>query len=217
MSAARRVATVAAMILAVLAAPGSAQTRDLEVGVDRVLVSLRDAGITQREALAAGLQAAWDAEPEEEFRLLRGLGVTLRDAELASGWQNQPGRAAQFSPYDLEEWVTDVVRSWAKVRPREAFTWMFAVRSRFAFELPRRSCFERVTTDWARSSAEAAREAEAEALAIRDETLREEAIIGVVRGNILRGDPTGVGALLERITDEARRREIQALYSRYIR
>jgi hypothetical protein len=66
-------------------------------------------------------------------------------------------------------------------------------------------------------SAEAGRQAEAEALAIRDETLREEAVIGVIRGNILRGDPRRVGALSEYIVDPARRSEIEALYARYFR
>jgi hypothetical protein len=94
---------------------------------------------------------------------------------------------------------------------------MFTVRSRFDFALPRRSCFERVTTDWARMSPDAGREAETEALAIRDEALREEAVIGVIRGNVLRGDPSRVEALLEHVAHDARRREIQALYGRYIR
>jgi hypothetical protein len=61
------------------------------------------------------------------------------------------------------------------------------------------------------------RSSEAEAVAIRDAALREEAIIGVVRGNILRGDASRIGALLEHITDEARRTEIRALYVRYVR
>jgi hypothetical protein len=94
---------------------------------------------------------------------------------------------------------------------------MFAVRSQFAFELPTRSCFERVLTDWARVSPQAGRDAEAEALAIRDDRLREDAIIGVVRGNLLRGDASRVGALVTHITDESRRSEIQALYARSIR
>jgi hypothetical protein len=211
-------ANVVVLLLAVLAAkPGVAQTPALEADVEDVVDVLRAAGIADQAALAAALQAAWEAEAEEEFARLRRLGITLSDAEFASAWQNQPGRAAQFAPYGLEEWATDVVRSWAKVQPREAFSWMFAVRSRFAFELPSRSCFERVTTDWARVSPQAGREAEAEALAIRDERLRAEAIVGVVRGNILRGDASRVGGLLEHITDDARRSEIQALYARYIR
>jgi hypothetical protein len=206
------------MVLAVVAAkPAAAQTPALEADVVHLLEVLRASGVADREALVAALQAAWDAEPAEEFVRLRRLGVTLTDAEFASSWQNQPGRAALFAPYDLEEWTTDVVRSWAKVRPREAFTWMFAVRSRFAFDLPSRSCFERVVTDWARSSPQAGREAEVEALAIGDHALRKEAVIGVIRGNILRGDGGRVGALLEHVDDDARRREIQALYAGYIR
>ena len=206
------------MLLAVLVVkPAGAQTPTHQADVENVLGVLRASGIADRAALATQLQAAWESEPEEESARLRRLGITLNDVEFARAWQNQPGRAAQFSPYDLEEWATDVVRSWAKVRPREAFVWMLAVRSRFAFELPRRRCFERVLTDWARVSPKAGREAEAEAVAIRDDKLREEAIIGVVRGNILRGDSSRVPALLEHIADDARRREIQALYARYIR
>jgi len=214
----RRTANAGVMLLgALVASSAAAQTPALEADIAHVLEVLLASGVADREALVAALQAAWDAGPEQEYARLRRLGITLSDAELASAWQNQPGRAAQFAPYDLEAWTTDVVRSWAKVRPREAFTWMFAVRSRFAFELPTRSCFERVVTDWARSSPQAGREAEVEALALRDGRLREEAVIGVVRGNILRGDPSRVGALLEHIDDDVRRREIQALYARYIR
>jgi hypothetical protein len=205
------------LVIGLVVTPVAAQTPALQAAVEDVLGVLRDAGVPDRKALIAALQAAWDAEPEGEVARLRSLGITLSDTQFAGAWQNQAGRAAQFAPYDLEEWVTDVVRSWAKVHPREAFTWMFAVRSRFTFELPKRSCFERVVTDWARLSPQAGRDAEAEALAIRDDRLREEAIIGVVRGNILRGDASGVGALVEHITDESRRSEIQALHARYIR
>ena len=214
----RRAASATATVLALLVAkPGTAQTPALQADVEDVLEVLHASGVADREALSAALQAAWDAGPAEEFALLRRLGITLSDAEFARAWQNQPGRAAQFEPYDLEAWATDVVRSWAKVRPREAFTWMFAVRSEFAFALPTRSGFERVMTDWARVGPQAGREAETEALAIRDATLREEAIIGVVRGSILRGDGSRVGGLVEHITDEARRSEIRALYTRYVR
>jgi hypothetical protein len=57
----------------------------------------------------------------------------------------------------------------------------------------------------------------AEALAIREEGLREAAVIGVVRGNILRGDDRRVVALMEHVRDPERRREIEALYARYER
>jgi hypothetical protein len=219
MSAAKRRAagTVSTLLAALVATPTVAQTPTLRADVEAVVEVLRAAGVTDRATLAAALQTAWDAPPAEEFGRLRRLGVTLSDAELAGAWQNQAGRAAQFDPYDLEEWATDVVRGWAKVRPREAFTWTFAARSRFAFDLPRRHTFERAVTDWSRVGPQAGREAEAEAVAIRDATLREEAIIGVVRGNILRGDANRVAELLEHVTDEARRSEIRALYARYIR
>jgi hypothetical protein len=195
----------------------AAQTPGLAADVEKVLQTLASNGVTGLEQLLDALEAAWTAERDQEYALLRRLGVTATDAELDGAWQNQPGRTLQFAPYDIEEWTTDVVRSWARVHPREAFTWMFAMRSRFDLVLPRRSCFERVTTDWARDSPEGGRQAEAEALAIRDETLREEAVIGVIRGNILRGDPRRVEALSEHVTDPARRQEIQALYARYIR
>jgi hypothetical protein len=218
-SAAKRwtASAVSTLVAALVATPTAAQTPTLQADVDAVVEALRAAGVTDRATLAAALRAAWDAPPADEFAHLRRLGVTVSDAEFAGAWQNQAGRATQFDPYDLEEWVTDVVRGWAKVRPREAFTWTFAVRSRFAFDLPRRSAFERIVTDWARVGPQAGREAEAEAVAIRDAILREEAIIGVVRGNILRGDASRVGALFEHITDEARRSEIRALHARYIR
>ena len=219
MSAAKRCAAsaVSTLVTALVAMPTAAQTSTLQADIDAVVTALQTAGVTDRATLATALRAAWDAPPADEFANLRRLGVTVSDAEFAGAWQNQAGHATQFDPYDLEEWVTDVVRGWAKVRPRQAFTWTLAVRSRFAFDLPRRSAFERIVTDWARVGSQAAREAEAESVAIRDPILREEAIIGVVRGNILRGDASRVGALLEHITDEARRSEIRALYARYMR
>ena len=193
------------------------QSPELTADVDVVIATLASQGIVDRTGLLEALESAWAAERSDEHARLRRLGIALSDAELDGAWQNQGGRAAQFAPYDVEEWATDVLRSWAKVHPREAFTWTFAARSRLGFELPRRSCFERVTTDWARTSAEDGRAAEAEALAIHDETLREEAVIGVIRGNILRGDPRRVAALLEHVTRDDRRREIEALYQRYLR
>jgi hypothetical protein len=196
---------------------GAAQTPRLAAEAEAVVEALAQQGVGGPEALLEALRAARTAERAEEYALLRRLGVTSTDAELDAAWQNQAGRAAQFAPYDIEEWTTDVLRSWAKAHPRDAFTWLFAVRSAWGFSLPRRSCFERVVTDWARGSPAAAREATAEALAIRDEVLREEAVIGVIRGNILRGDARDVPALLEHVTHEPRRREIEALYARYIR
>jgi len=195
----------------------AAQTPRLAADSEGVVQTLASSGVTTRQALLDALQGARAAEREGEYALLRRLGITATDDEFDGAWQNQAGRAAQFAPYDSEEWVTDVLRSWAKLHPREAFTWMFTVRSRFELMLPRRSCFERITTDWARQSADAGREAEAEALAIRDEALREEAVIGVIRGNILRSDPRRVQALVDHVVDDARRREIQALYEQYIR
>jgi len=212
-----RAVLACALIGAASATAGLAQTSRLAADAEGVVQTLGSSGVTSRETLRDALDAAWRAEREDGYALLRRLGIALTDSEIDRGWQNQPGRAAQFAPYDVEEWATDVLRSWAKVRPREAFTWMFTVRSRFGFVLPRRSCFERITTDWARASADAGREAEAEALAIRDPALREEAVIGVIRGNILRSDPSRVEALLEHVADDTRRREIQALYARYIR
>jgi len=212
-----RAAVAVAVISGASVTAASAQTPRLAADVEGVVQALASSGVTSRETLLGALEAAWAAERADEYAALRRLGIALTDAELDRSWQNQAGRAAQFAPYDLEEWATDVLRSWAKVRPRAAFTWMFTVRSHLGFALPRRSCFERITTDWARTSPEAGGEAEAEALAIRDETLREEAVIGVVRGNILRGDPGRVETLLEHVADEAQRREIQALYERYIR
>jgi hypothetical protein len=208
---------VAMGLVAIWTTVAGAQTPELASDVEEVIQTLARAGVATRGDLVDALETAWVAERDEEYALLRGLGVTPTDAEFDAAWQNQPGRAPQFVPYDVEEWTTDVVRSWARVHPRAAFTWVFAVRSRHDLVLPRRSAFERVTTDWARMSAEAGREAEAEALAIRDETLREEAVIGVIRGNILRGDPRRVAGLLESVSDPARRGEIQALYERYIR
>ena len=213
----RAAVPAAVMVLVVGASAAAGQSPQLAADTDSVIGILASQGVTDRFGLVEALEGAWAADRSEEYARLRGLGVTLSDLELDGAWQNQPGRTAQFAPYDVEEWATDVLRSWAKVRPREAFTWMFAVRSRFGLELPRRSCFERITTDWARTSGEDGRAAEAEALAIQDATLREEAVIGVIRGNILRGDPRRVAALLEHVTRDDRRREIQALQRQYLR
>jgi hypothetical protein len=194
-----------------------AQTPELATEAQVVIETLRSEGVTDSRQLFAALESAWVADRVEEYVKLRRLDITPTDAEFDRAWQNQTGRAAQFAPYDIEEWATDVLRSWAKVHPRAAFTWLYAVRERFCFELPRRQAFERVTTDWARTSAEAGRESEAEVLAIRDPVLRETAVIGVIRGHILRRDPRRVAALMEHVTDDGRRREIQALYDAYSR
>jgi hypothetical protein len=220
MSAEMRCRTTLAWVVALgtsVATAGAAQTPELAAGASSVIESLASQGVTSRDGLVRALETAWAAEGVDEYALLRRLGITPTDAEFDEAWQNQAGRAAWFAPYDIEEWATDVLRSWAKVHPRDAFTWMFAVRDRFDFALPRRSAFERVITDWARTSAEAGLAAEAEALAIREEGLREEAVIGVVRGNILRGDDRRVVALMEHVRDPERRREIEALYARYVR
>ncbi len=74
-----------------------------------------------------------------------------------------------------------------------------------------------MTTDWSRARAQAGREAETEALAIIDPTLREESLVGVVRGNILRGDARRVNALIEELTSDQHRGEVRALYARYLR
>lgn len=209
--------TLVAPAMAALATGAVAQSPELAADAEVVIEALASQGVTSAERLFDALQTAWEAERKEEYALLRSLGITPTDAQFDGAWQNQPGRAAQFSPYDIEEWTTDVLRSWAKVDPRAAFTWLYAVRERFGIDLPRRQCFERVTTDWARTSAGSGREAEAEALAIQDPVLREAAVIGVIRGDILRGDPRRVPALMEHVTDLARRREIQGLYDRYVR
>jgi hypothetical protein len=101
--------------------------------------------------------------------------------------------------------------------PWFAFTWLLAVGDCFDLALPRRWAFVRVITDGALPCAAAGWAAVAEALAIREEGLREEAVIGVVRGNILRGDDRRVVALMEHVRDPERRREIEALYARYVR
>jgi len=210
---------VAFAVLAVLAprAGVAAQTSELAAGAEEVIETLASRGVESREQLFVALERARAAERSDEYALLRSLGITPTDAQFDRAWQNQEGRAAQFAPYDIEEWATDVLRSWAKVDGRAAFTWMYAVRARLGFELATRQCFERITTDWARSSEEAGREAEAEAVAITDAALREAAVIGVVRGNILRGDPRRVAALIPYVSQDDRWREIQALYDRYTR
>ena len=137
------------------------------------------------------------------------------DEEFDAAWQTQPNRSDFFDSYDLEAWTTDVLRSWAKGRPREAFTWLYAIRVRFDYSLPTRQCFQRVTTDWARVNGPAAEEAEREALALTDPKLRNEAIAGVMSGNILRGDPRRIDALMAELTDDRLRRQVEMLYERY--
>ena len=147
--------------------------------------------------------------------MLRALGISLTDDEFDGAWQNQPNRPDYMDGYDLEAWTTDVLRSWAKVRPREAFTWLYATRHGFGYSLPVRQCFQRVTTDWARANGAAAEEAEREALALTDPTLRDEAIAGVMSGNILRGDGRRIADLMVELTDDRLRRQVEQLYAKY--
>jgi hypothetical protein len=60
------VSAVSVLVTGLVATPGAAQTPVLQAAVEDVLGVLLDAGVTDREALIAALQAAWDAEPEEE-------------------------------------------------------------------------------------------------------------------------------------------------------
>jgi hypothetical protein len=135
----------------------------------------------------------------------------------ASFASSASGRAAQFDPYDIEEWATDVLRSWARQHPREAFTWLYAVRTAFDFSLPRRQCLLRITQDWSRGTREESDEAEAVARSLRDAGLRAEVIAGVARGRILNSDRRGVEELMAELTDESLLAELRALVSVYLR
>jgi hypothetical protein len=74
----------------------AAQTAELAADVDRVIQTLASAGVTDREEVLGALEAAWAAERDQEYALLRRLGITPTDAEFDGAWQNQPGRALQF-------------------------------------------------------------------------------------------------------------------------
>lgn len=193
----------------------TAQTAQLEEDTNRIIDALVARGITDSEGLSNALRTAWDSDRSEEYGMLRNLGISLSDDQFAASWQNQPNRSAFYDPYDLEMWTADVLRSWGKVHPREAFTWVYAIRDRFDHSLSSRQCFTRVATDWARTSGAAAEEAEREALALSDPTLRDEAIAGVMLGNILEGDGRRIDALMEELTDDRLRAQVQSLMERY--
>ncbi len=193
----------------------AAQTAQLEEDAERIIDALAARGVTDKESLLDALNSAWDSELSEEYGMLRTLGISLSDDQFAASWQNQPNRSAFYDPYDLEMWTADVVRSWGKVHPREAFTWLYATRDRFDYSLPSRQCFVRVATDWARTSGVAAEEAEREALALTDPKLRDEAIAGVMSGNILEGDGRRIDALMEELTDDRLRAQVESLMERY--
>ncbi len=193
----------------------AAQTARLEEDAGRIIEALAARGIADREDLFEALETARDSNRSVEYGMLRALGISMSDAEFDASWQSQPARPGYFDLYDLEQWTTDVLRSWAKVRPREAFTWLYATRHEFGYSLPVRQCFQRVTADWARTNGAAAEEAEWEALALTDPKLRDEAITGLMSGNILRGDGRRIDALMEELKDEELRAQVERLMERY--
>ena len=130
--------------LVALPESGAAQTAQLEEDAKSVIDALAAQGIADSEGLLSGLKTAWDSDRSEEYRMLRALGVSSSDEEFDAAWQTQPNRSAFFDSYDLEAFTTDMLRSWAKVRPRDAFTWLYAVRDRFDYSLPLRQCFQRL-------------------------------------------------------------------------
>lgn len=197
--------------------PLSAQTPELEREAAAVIETLAAEGIADRDALMAALAAARDAERPVEYARLRTLGIVATDGEFDRSWQNQADRARFFDPYDVEEWATDVLRSWARIHPRAAFTWLYAVRTTFGFELPRRQALLRITQDWARGPREESDAAAEVGLSLRSPRLRNEVISGVARGRILNGDPRGVEALMSEITDVELLGELRRLAAAYLR
>ena len=117
-----------------------------------------------------------------------------------------------FDPYDLQSWTGDVMRSWGEAHPREAFTWLYATRTGFGYSLGDLQTFLRVTRGWARASLEGAEEAEKQALSLDVSKLRQEAIAGVIAGNILRGDVGRMNELMEELSDDRLRRQVEELY-----
>ena len=93
--------------------------------------------------------------------------------------------------------------------------WLYATRSQFAYSLGERQCFQRMIRGWARTSGAEAEEAERHALALTDPRLRDEAIAGVMWGNILRGDGRRIDALMAELSDKELRAQVEGLYERY--
>ncbi len=156
------------------AEPAAAQVAQLEEDARAIIDALTARGITDSEGLFEALNTAWNSDGSEEYGLLRTLGVSLRDHEFDASWQNQPNRAAFYEfEYDLAMWTTDVLRSWAEVRPREAFLWLYATRSKFGYSLGERQCFQRLARGWARRSGAQAEVAVRHALSLTDPRLRD--------------------------------------------
>ena len=197
------------------AEPATAQVAQLKEDARTIIDALTARGITDSEGLLEALNTAWVSDRSEEYGILRTLGISLSDGEFDAAWQNQPNRAAFYDLYDLEMWATDVLRSWGKVNPRKAFSWLYATRSQFGYSLAVRQCFQRVTGDWARTSGAEAEEAERYALALTDRRLRDEAIAGVMWGSILRGDGRRIDALMAELVDEELRSQVESLYEKY--
>lgn len=195
----------------------AAQTARLESDAATVIATLSAEGVTSRGELIDALSKARALEPRLEYDRLRALGISATDGEFDLSWQNQADRSQFFAPYDIEEWTTDVLRSWARLRPREAFTWLYAVRTTFGFTLPRRQALLRITQDWARGPREESDAAAEVGLSLRDPQLRNEVIAGVARGRILNGDARGVEALMSELTDEDLLGELRALSAAYLR
>lgn len=197
------------------ARPALSQTPELAADAQRVIATLDARGITDRESLFAALQLAWDSERDSEYAALRSLGISASNGVFDGSWQNQPGRAAQFQPYDVQMWTYDVIRSWGKMAPREAFTWLYATQAEFGHTFGEWQPLSRVASDWARIGAEDGAAAERESLALEHPHLRQLAIHGVIRGNILRGDREAADALMPHLTDERLQQDAVALYRQY--
>lgn len=210
------VAVVAGLSGVLPAAPAAAQTPMLGTEAARVLDMPASQGVSDSATFFSALQTARDAAPTDEYVLLRALGVDMRDREFESAWQNQPDRASFHDPYGIDMWTYDVLRSWAKVQPRPAFVWTYATQAEFGYDFGEWQVLSRIAVDWARSSVDAAREAEAEALGLPPGRLRQLAIHGVIRGNILRGDGARAVELFGHLTDDRLRRDADALYRAYI-
>ena len=201
--------------LAPLTETAAAQTPRLKADAEKVVHTLKALGITNSEGLFDALRTAWDSDRTEEYARLRALGIALSDEEFDAAVQNRPDRPDFHDPYDLELWVGDVMRSWGRVHPRDAFTWLYSTRHGFDYSLGAWQTFVRVTKDWARAGREEAVEAEQQALSLDDGRLRQDAIAGVIEGNILRGDVSRMDELMSEVTDDSVRRQLENLYAKY--
>lgn len=167
----------------------NATNSSIDASAEKIIQNLSVQGIHNKEGFFLALGKALQADQELENSILRDLGIAMTDAEFAMSAQAKPNRPAfhgqeEWTTEILDEWASDVLLSWRKLRPKEAFTWIYATRNSYGYKLPRQSLM-RAMRDWAYLNQELA---EQHALLLSNLQLRSEAIAGIVEKEYFEGD-----------------------------